>query len=328
VARRRDPEEEGSEAGHEFWVIDRGAREQRLLFAASEVEGAPKRVSGLVAFGDRLIFNAAGDDEGEELWSSDGTAAGTAQLSNAGSKNNDANIDMGALVHNGRRMFFAAQSAKGLEPWASNGTPSGTFLVSDIHKSGASRPLDFTLTKDVLFFTADDGERGRELWRMDVDSLSTSMAVDLLPQGTFYSLDIIGQLRDETILLEVSRPWALDGPPFAPGVYRHDIATGETALIDALPYPDPNTDVDEYDANSFLSHPSGDDMVFSFFTPESGWELWLTDGSEDGTFMLHDVVPGEGSSDARPLMWFGTNLYFTADDGVHGRALWVSDCAP
>jgi len=44
--------------------------------------------------------------------------------------------------------------------------------------------------------------------------------------------------------------------------------------------------------------------------------------------MHHVVVPGGGLRDARRLMWVGTKLCFTADDGVDGRELWVSECAP
>src|SRR5436190_23834149 len=34
-------------------------------------------------------------------------------------------------------------------------------------------------------------------------------------------------------------------------------------------------------------------MLFSAFTPETGSELWRTDGSPDGTQLLKDVLPGE-----------------------------------
>ncbi|MFN8234114.1 MAG: ELWxxDGT repeat protein [Actinomycetota bacterium] len=60
-----------------------------------------------------------------------------------------------------------------------------------------------------------------------------------------------------------------------------------------------------------------------------GVELWLTDGTEAATQMVKDILPGEPSS--FPVNLFqgidaiGNVVYFTARDGVHGRALWRTD---
>src|SRR5262249_21927045 len=72
-------------------------------------------------------------------------------------------------------------------------------------------------------------------------------------------------------------------------------------------------------------------VLFSPWDPGPGVELWRTDGPTDGTFLLRDLNPnGDGApqeltvpqlADFRP----GRLAYFTADDGVSGRQLWVSD---
>src|SRR5262249_55476625 len=38
-----------------------------------------------------------------------------------------------------------------------------------------------------------------------------------------------------------------------------------------------------------------------------------------------DIVPGKDSSFASDFMRFGASVLFTADDGVHGNELWISD---
>ena len=60
-----------------------------------------------------------------------------------------------------------------------------------------------------------------------------------------------------------------------------------------------------------------------------GSELWRTDGSALGTYLLRDICPG--ICGARDL-WANTNLaaaagvlFFTANDGVHGNELWLTD---
>lgn len=57
--------------------------------------------------------------------------------------------------------------------------------------------------------------------------------------------------------------------------------------------------------------------------PSSARQLWITDGTEDGTRMVRDIVPG-GDPDMNQLTVAGDRLFFTADDGG-GTALWVSD---
>ena len=56
-----------------------------------------------------------------------------------------------------------------------------------------------------------------------------------------------------------------------------------------------------------------------------GKELWKTDGSEEGTILVKDIVVGSGSSFPSSLTLSGSILYFTADDGIFGRELWKTD---
>src|SRR4051812_3158537 len=59
-----------------------------------------------------------------------------------------------------------------------------------------------------------------------------------------------------------------------------------------------------------------------------GEEVWRTDGTPAGTFLLKDVCPGACSS--RPRLLTGSNglLFFVADDPEQGPGLWKSDGTP
>jgi ELWxxDGT repeat protein len=73
----------------------------------------------------------------------------------------------------------------GEELWVSDGTELGTMIVENIHpdtESGqaqginvccadwtGSSPRDLTVAGDSLYFTADNGQDGRELWKVDTD---------------------------------------------------------------------------------------------------------------------------------------------------------------
>ncbi|MFT3784974.1 MAG: hypothetical protein QM770_02250 [Tepidisphaeraceae bacterium] len=66
---------------------------------------------------------------------------------------------------NGVVYFDETDATSGMELWRSNGTTIGTIKVVDINPGvGNSSPTDFTSTSNGLFFIADDGSHGRELW--------------------------------------------------------------------------------------------------------------------------------------------------------------------
>ncbi|MBC7919961.1 MAG: hypothetical protein H7Z75_02630, partial [Ferruginibacter sp.] len=75
----------------------------------------------------------------------------------------------------------------GLELWKSDGTPEGTGLVADIYpgqvpSSYADRfgPFNLTSVDGVLFFTANDGVNGQELWKFDPRTTACSSTGTIL----------------------------------------------------------------------------------------------------------------------------------------------------
>src|SRR5688572_6753297 len=69
--------------------------------------------------------------------------------------------------------------------------------------------------------------------------------------------------------------------------------------------------------------------LFAGTTPETGTELYVTDGTPGGTVLVKDINPGvpnsAPSSDAAVLNGF---IYFTAETPTEGRELWRTNGTP
>lgn len=139
----------------------------------------------------RVFFVAHGNAHGVELWVSDGTLAGTHVVKDIRPGRDDAfpyyYDDFGTVFQAlGDGIVFAANDGvHGVEPWFSDGTETGTYLLRDVAPGEASSMLprfDREGTASAggfAYFVADDGVRGRELWR--TDGVSTVLARDIAP---------------------------------------------------------------------------------------------------------------------------------------------------
>ena len=90
-------------------------------------------------------------------------------------------------------------------------------------------------------------------------------------------------------------------------------------------------------ANGFRGLPSElvslpGQVIMKAYTPETGEELWTTDGTAEGTFLLRDINPGPlpmpfGYDDKyhRGLAACGGLVYFAAHDDLSGTEVWKTD---
>ena len=69
----------------------------------------------------------------------------------------------------------------------------------------------------------------------------------------------------------------------------------------------------------------GDNMFFTAKSTANGDELYVTDGTPEGTKMVMDINPGSGDASPRYLVSLNDKLYFQADNGTNGVELWESD---
>lgn len=258
------------------------------------------------ALGGIAYFSAYTDANGVELWRSDGTPAGTWLLKD---------MDPGSsssfpqdFVPFAGALYFGAEDGDDYQLWRTDGTAAGTVPVNP----AAVLPFELTVSGDTLFFSAEDSTHGRELWRSDGTAAGTQ-PIDLIPGVTESDprnlRDVAGRLffgaRPPGRLAFVFEPWTSDGTP-AGTAQLAALGGGASSVVQA-----------------------GIDLGGVFYFPAAGGghglELWRSDGSEAGTWLVRDLLPGPSSSIPEDLTVVNGVLFFHALDDREHRVLWRSD---
>ncbi len=197
----------------------------------------------------------------------------------------------------------------------SDGTAAGTALVKDVNPGAEQgQPTLPTAVGDTLFFTADDGTHGRELWTSDGTEAGTVMVKDI-------DSDDAGYYSGPTSMAEAGGTlfFTVDDGVHGRELWKSDGTEAGTVLVkDIRP--------GGYGSNPVELTEVGDALFFGAQDGVHGRELWTSDGTEAGTVLVKDIDDDiDYYSGPQTLTAVGDLLFFSADDGVHGRELWTSD---
>lgn len=218
-------------------------------------------------------------------------------------------------------VYFAATTAKnGRELFKADS--SGVALVKDIATTGttlppSSNPADMAVMGGIVYFRADDGVHGAELWRSAGTAATTWMVANLradpkgAPAGSLPTeLRAIGSTlffhADDGI--HGRELWVSDGT----GAGTHRIAT---------------TASPSYTNPSYLVA-AGNRLFFRATDSAHGEELWVSDGTAAGTKIVGDIRSGSADGLVRELCALGDGVLFSANDGVNGSQLWRATGTP
>lgn len=163
--------------------------------------------------------------------------------------------------------------------------------------------------KNRLFFSANNGTHGMELWVTDGTDVGTQMVLDL-NSGAMNSSPHNFLIFKDTLFFTATTGlgdelWATDGTSLGTFLVK-DINPGASA---ASP-------------NNFIE--MGNSLYFVATNGANGRELWKTTGAKQGATMVFDINPsGDGNPDG--LTVFNNKLFFYAYNGVNGGELWTSD---
>jgi len=282
-----------------FAVCDEAGSTRLLRLDPGSPDGAAvmhdfggQSVDQLTAAGGTL-YMVVGD---EEVWGLDSTTGMTSQITGFGGGASPDDL----LKFEGK-LLFTATAVNGRELFWTDG-----LLVGEINifpGQPGSDPTDLRVHDGRVYFTADDGVSGRELWSTDGTAVETSMVIDLEP-GPFDSGIEMGPSTDFGLVFKRAgrELWLTDGTA---------AGTSEIPLPDSVSSSPTNLYVDSVSDRLFFVRDRGSD--------DGGEEPFVTDGTVEGTFPLGDLEPGPEGSDVEfdASLPNGRTLftaYTTADD--------------
>ena len=187
----------------------------------------------------------------------------------------------------------------------------GTLLVKDINPAGvSSSPGGFFVDSPYIYFKADDGIHGRELWITDGTDTGTRMVADIL-SGHYSSdpSDFIA-VNDKVFFSAyhgAQRLWATDGT-----------LAGTYLVKDVFPRLGAYSWAPRAIAYNDMLLFAGSDTILS-------GELWRSDGTDSGTALIKDIYSGATSSIPENFAVFNGKVFFSAKDSLHGIELWSTD---
>ncbi len=179
---------------------------------------------------------------------------------------------------------------------------------------GNSNPNDLKIIGDKLYFTAWDPTNGKQIWVTDGTEANTQ-SIESREITDSESFNNFTKLTENKLI------FTIDGSN-TPELWVTDGTTGGTKVLKKFPFPKPER----------VKNPPTDFVHLKdkvYFVAEDavhGQEVWVTDGTPEGTKVLKDLTPGWynpenpnagfepylNSSGPQKLVVSGSKLYFIA----------------
>ena len=291
-----------------------------------------------ITVGMAILFRMSDATHGSELWKYDSSNRSLSLIKDI-APGSTGSTPFNFIEYQGEVYFTANDGTHGNELWKTDGTEAGTQLVVDLYPgsdSGLSTSsfLWPVIYNNQIFFTGSDATHEGALFKSDGTPGGTSFVWDTTnPYGYPKFLYVVNSR-----LLFIINDGASLGEHHGEEWYQSDGTGAGTSLVKdicegvwgGVRADSGNTPVIIGDVIYFQGYYAINDL-----TEGSGTELYRTDGTFDGTYMVKDINldeydndSGTGGSGPYNFTVVDNTLFFTAYDGTsggNGTALWKSD---
>lgn len=302
--------------GEELFVYDGTAIAQLPELQPGPVTASSNLEAPHAVGGERLLFAADDGVHGKELftWDPVNGASLVRDIHPGAASSAPQQFQTGWLGGALRTVFVATDDVHGTELWTTDGTAAGTQLLMEFLPGNATFPFPIWLTyhpqHQRVYFAADDGVSGWELWATDGSPAGTVRVSDLAVNTTFYPRELT-PVGDRLYFVA-------DDPSAGRELFVTDGTLAGTQLVQDIA---PGT------ANSSPAQLTalGDELAFFATHPTTGTELWRADAG--GAQLVLDIAPGgaSGAQFSNELVVHRGAVYFAGDEPIAGRELWRSD---
>jgi ELWxxDGT repeat protein len=327
--------------GPELWRTDGTADGTYLLKDTDPFGNGNVRIIARV--GNEAFFQAntrasAAEPQTAGLWKTDGTPQGTFLVRGSVNVTTQPTAVLGGIMY-----FVASTGGEGYELWRSDGTRKGTYLLKDIFPGAhggttplfgavtapltmtgastwlidntggfgsgpnSSEPRQLTATGDLLYFTAEDGEGGRQVWRSDGTTEGTARLSNIdwssasSQSQLINNLTAVGDMLFFTTGGPTESSWDWYG-----AIYKSDgTSFGTMPILQGIRMP------------ATLASVNGSLL---FTANSNGWQLFRWDETGVIAGEVFNDVNGDGVRGATELSLAGWRVFIDKDgDGAWDR---------
>jgi trimeric autotransporter adhesin len=248
-------------------------------------------------------------------------------------------------------ILYFAESYQTL--WKTDGTVEGTVRIKKFLRISAMVNISGT-----LYFVADDGITGPELWISTGSETGTYLVKDIYPgslgshpeqitnvNGIAYFVANDGATGKEIWksdgtaegtkrVKDIMRVSGSSNPAYLTSFKNKLYFAANDGVHGYELWVSDGSDAGTHIVKDILSGKKGSAPNFLTVSGELLYfrakglldhELYKSDGTAEGTIMVKDIKPGTGGSFPSHLIDVDGTLFFRAADGLHGQELWKSD---
>lgn len=245
---------------------------------------------GHIIFQGKIFFAGSDGANSGGIYYTDGSVSGTQLIPGTQNVVVESSQNVVFIECNNKLFFIADDGTHGQELWITDGTSAGTKMVKDIVAgigNAQIQPMRFAAAsfQNKLFFIANDGTNGSEIWVSDGTTAGTVMLADInigtasgCQYGTMFT-EFNGKLffpADDGI--SGTELWVTDGTTSGTNMFG-DLSNQQYSSIEGMM---------AWNNKLWFS-----EMTLSQFDSE----IFVSDGTLQGTYKLSDSIPSIANKD-------------------------------